>query len=372
MRGVPVKTVRRWRAHRMSLLVPAPTIGHALETLPPLAAGPAAYFSLWARVRPRIEPAQLDRLVADGELLAPHFAFGLGDVLLPPHLVPSFVAARLYRVRRDARRSRRVREREEALVELVAPVVDTLTRSPAPADEVLPTGRGRAKAWAAVDELCARGRLRKTPAGQGLDRHFRLALSPTLEAEAERLLEGWSFLEELALHYLKVAGPATRDDFAWWSGASAAAARRTIEELVGVVEEVDLEGGDQAHFMIEEDAADLRRFVPQRSGHVAVLPSLDPVRFAWSGGFKMLANARVEPRVDSRARRRAGAIAPSLRPVLVGGRPVATWAHAAGRVDVAPIRALEDEGSAAVEAEKAALAALLEQHLGPAPDLSVL
>lgn len=363
MRGVPVKTLRRWRAHRMGLLEPALTVAGALETLPPLSAGPSAYFSLWARVRPRPDPEHVEGLVAAREALVPHFANGLGDVLLPPDIVAPLAAARLYRVRRDTRRSRRRRQREQALQATAEPVVGTLSRSPAPLAELVPRGRAGAKAKAALDEMCARGRVRKSPEGAALDRRFRLALSPEVESAAERLLGGWTFLEDLALYYLKVAGPATRDDFAWWSGASGAAARRTIEELVGLVDEIDLEGGDQAHFMLEEDAAKLRRFVAVPSKHAALLPSLDPVRYAWSEGFASLASARVSPRVEARKRRRSGAIVAEEGVLTVGGSTVGSWTVGPAGVRCARFGALDEDRDYAVEAERSRVETLVETRL---------
>jgi hypothetical protein len=84
--------------------------------------------------------------------------------------------------------------------------------------------------------------------------------------------EGWAFLEDLALHYFRTAGPATRDDLAWWLNISFAAARRTIEDLAGTLEEVDIAGEKQAHFMLEEGASALRSGRLEASRRVALLP----------------------------------------------------------------------------------------------------
>jgi len=358
VRGVPWSTVRQWRAARQHLLEPASTLRGALEALPPLAAGPSAYLSLWARVRPRPTAREVEALVAKREELVPHFVHGLGDVLVPPPLVAPFAAVRLYRVRRDARRSRRVRGEELALEKAAADLLPTLSERLTPLNEVGSQARD------ALDQLCSRGRVAKYPEAGALDGQWSYALSPAVEAEAESHAAGWSFLEDLGLHFLTVAGPATRDDFAWWSGASGAAARRTIEEMAGSVEEVDLEGGRQAHFMIEEDAARLRRFAAGPSDHAALLPSLDPVRFAGRAGFGALAGPRVAARVAPPARRRGGALTAGPRVALVGGSPVGTWDWPAGAaIDVHPIGLWDAARARAVEAEREGLEGWVEARL---------
>lgn len=178
------------------------------------------------------------------------------------------------------------------------------------------------------------------------------------------MLDGWSFLEELAIYFLKVAGPATRDDFAWWSGASGAAARRTIEELAGYVDEVDLEGGRKAHFMIEEDAALLRAFVAPRSDHPALLPAFDAVRFAGKAGLAALAPPRIASRVAPPARRRAGALSTAPRVALVGGAAVGTWAWSStSGVGFDPTLSLDERRTRALGAESRSLESMIRGQL---------
>jgi hypothetical protein len=306
----------------------------------------------------------VDRLVAGRDPIVPHWIHGLGDVLVPAPLVAPFVATRLYRMRRDSRRSRRVAAQEQEFEQASSPLLSVLSRQPAPVASVGPVSGSPAKARAVLDQLCARGRAVKAPEAGTLDGRWSYAESPGLAAEAESLLDGWSFLEELATYFLEVAGPATRDDFAWWSGASGAAARRTIEELAGHVDEVDLEGGRKAHFMIEEDAAQLRAFVAPRSDHPALLPAFDAVRFGGRAGLGALASPATAPRVAPPARRRAGALSTAPRVALVGGAAVGTWAWSStSGVNPDPTGSLDERRGAALGAESRSIESMIRGQL---------
>ncbi len=91
------------------------------------------------------------------------------------------------------------------------------------------------------------------------------------------------------------------------------------------MDEVDIQGGRQAHFMIEEQAAGLRRFLDLPSRHAALLPAFDAARFTRPAGLGSIAGPRAAARIAPPARRRAGAITRAPRVAVVGGSPAATW-----------------------------------------------
>jgi hypothetical protein len=137
--------------------------------------------------------------------------------------------------------------------------------------------------------------------------------------------DGWTFLENLALHYFRTAGPATRDDLAWWLDISYAAARRTIEDLAGTLEEVDIAGQRQAHFMIEEHAAELRSAPRGVSRRVALLAGADP-EARWSReGFLRIVDPDLAFWLAPRGKAARGGRARIGLPVFVGGNLAGAW-----------------------------------------------
>jgi hypothetical protein len=144
-----------------------------------------------------------------------------------------------------------------------------------------------------------------------------------LPAAGERVpaasTEGFGFLEEVAELFFRAAGPATRDDFLWWAGLSRAAARHTIEDMAGLLEEVDIEGERKAHFMLEEDGAELQRDRAARVLRPALLPALDPAGSGGRAGLATLCEPRLRPTLAPGGRTKPRRLA------LLGGSAVGTW-----------------------------------------------
>ncbi len=79
----------------------------------------------------------------------------------------------------------------------------------------------------------------------------------------------------LARRWLERFGPATVDDFQWWSGWNTATARRAL--AAWPLEEVDLHGEPGVALRDQLDAAD----APADAPAAALLPALDPTPMGW-------------------------------------------------------------------------------------------
>lgn len=127
-------------------------------------------------------------------------------------------------------------------------------------------------------------------------------------------------LAELAGRYFDGHGPATLQDFAWWSGLAAADARRGLElARPGLAREM---AGGQVHWRSRATAR-----AGAGSAAAALLPAFDELLVGYRDR-----SAALEPRFADRVGR-------LLRPtVVVGGRVVGTWTRAL-RGDAVVVRA---------------------------------
>lgn len=182
----------------------------------------------------------------------------------------------------------------------------------------------------------------------------------------------YGFLSELASYYFRVCGPATRDDFALWAGVSRAAARKTLEDLAGVLDEVDIEGERQAHFMMEEDAAEMRARPKPTTTRAVLLPWADPAMTSFARGFASMADARAGARLRLVPRRSREGLGRVAQPVLVGGTIVGSWDRSpkTRRIEVTLVRELGPDAQAAVETEAQRLDRFLEEDLSRLPGTS--
>jgi hypothetical protein len=158
-------------------------------------------------------------------------------------------------------------------------------------------------------------------------------------------------LIEVARRYLRAYGPATKKDFArWWgtwSGVGNAGWAGLAQERVTVSIE-----GQRADLL----AADLDRISAEsRAPSVRLLPNFDPYLMGHANRDHLFA-----PEYRPRVSRTAGWISAV---VLVDGRVVATWTHAAAKraltVTVDPFRKLSPSTLKGVRASADSLAAAL-------------
>jgi hypothetical protein len=158
-------------------------------------------------------------------------------------------------------------------------------------------------------------------------------------------------LTELARRYLRAYGPATKNDFTRWWGAWPGVGNRAWSGLAGDVALVSI-NGQRAHML----ASDVERIKKQPSGgSVQLLPPFDPYVMGHSSRDHI-----VEAANESKVSRVAGWISAV---VLVDGRVVATWTHAAAketlRVTVAPFERLSSKTAAQVRARAESVAETL-------------
>jgi hypothetical protein len=154
---------------------------------------------------------------------------------------------------------------------------------------------------------------------------------------------------ELIRRFLRVYGPASKNDFARWLG-SARAVREPWEIVGDEIAEVE-----PSVFVLAADAATLRR---PRKGGVQLLPGFDPyLLFPYSA-------RPVEPEHKDRVYRQAGWISAT---VIHDGRAVATWdsRRRGGAVEltVRPFAGLARKTRDAVDAEARRLARYLGGEL---------
>ncbi|WP_020672712.1 winged helix DNA-binding domain-containing protein [Amycolatopsis nigrescens] len=144
---------------------------------------------------------------------------------------------------------------------------------------------------------------------------------------------------ELARHWLRAYGPAPLADLRWWTGWTAAQAKKALAEIGPV--EVELDGG--TGLLLPDDLEP----VPDPEPWVALLPALDPTPMGWSGRDWFL-GAHKKALFDTN-----GNVGPT---VWCDGRIVGGWAQ---RPDGEPVyRLLEDVGSEAEALIKAEAARL--------------
>jgi hypothetical protein len=147
----------------------------------------------------------------------------------------------------------------------------------------------------------------------------------------------------LARLYLRGHGPASAQDFAWWSGLPLGTARRGIEALAGELEAVEV-AGEQAWML-----ADVGPGGTDDAPCVRLLPAFD----AYLLGFRSRDFA-LAPQFARRINAGGGMIAPTL---LVDGRIAGTWRQARRgshlTITVRPFASLYPSLLPALEAEAA-------------------
>jgi len=257
----------------------------------------------------------------------------MGPLLVPPDWIAPLEALHRFRAGSGARRSKVWRRREAAYAEFSPRVAAVLTAAPQTLSQIeeravldpaaVPSSGGLGELLA---DMAGRGDAVMGLSGGSLGAaELTFASIDSHDHIPPASSTSYEFLVDLALPYFRAAGPATRDDFVWWASISYSSARHTIEDLAGLLEEVDIEGERKAHFLAEDDAADLRRRPLISSSRAALLPALDPLRMATEAGFGALCDPRLAPKAAGPGRRGAGGLAGGARPALLGGAVVGRW-----------------------------------------------
>jgi winged helix DNA-binding protein len=342
-----------------------------VDALPPLHLGADAYLSLLARVH-GFDVEDLHAMVFDQRSLRPYILGRNLRLLVPLETLSAHLRNHEFAWRSRARRSIVYRRLREEYGRRGPTVLTRLGRGPMTFGQ-LTAGRpldgeihkDNSRDWALLDYMVGSGDIEQSFSRRSLASEETYRNPPAPERVPAATSEGFGFLADLALHYFRVAGPATRDDFAWWAWISLSAARKTLEDLAGLIEELDIEGERRAHFMLEEDAAELREGRQFAGRRVALLPQRDPGLMVSPDGRVRLCDPRLRPRLAPPVRRGKRDIVAGLRPVLVGGAIVGSWqwdaAH--GRVETLLEKAFADEVAEEVEGAAEALSRFLNDEL---------
>ncbi len=360
MRGVPEESVRRWRAQRWRLSGPAADVREAVDSVLPMQSDPAAYLSVFARAE-GFEPRSLDRLVFEDRSLRIFPLHRSGPSLVPFEALPALLALHRFAAGSQRRRSSVARRTQRALEQAASQLRAGLTTTPqswAGLREDYGEGALRALHWMAQSGEVVIGR--DPPSLFGQPTFAAPRASDRVPAAAA---EGFGFLEDVAKLYFRSAAPASRDDFLWWAGLSRSAARHTIEDLAGLLEELDIEGERKAHFMLEEDGADLRRDRAARTLRAALLPPTDPAGTGSPAGFAPLCEPRLRPTLAPGGRTKPRPLA------LLGGTAVGSWSgfDKELRIEVQNAKALVPESEEALQREAQRVSAWVADRLAALP-----
>jgi uncharacterized protein YcaQ len=326
-----------------------------------------AELTLWARVE-SLEPEAVQRALWEERTLINTWAMRGTLHLLPSAELPLWLTAfgidRRYFTPAWLRYFGTTREELEQMAAAVAQALDgrSMTRGELADEVVRITGAPQMGEWlrgswgSFLKPVAYRGHLCFAPS-TGQNVRF---------TRPDRWLDGWQATEpehaqrEATRRYLAAYGPATRDTFASWSGATLAHVRRLIESLGDEVSEVEVDG--TRGWMLTEHVAELADATP--SGSVRLLPGFDQYVL----GAPRAAPAVLLPSAfKSRVYRNQGWISPVL---LIDGGMAGVWRHErkGSRLEVR----IEPFGEVPVRARRAAEeeAERLAQFLGGALTLN--
>ncbi|MFN2273027.1 MAG: winged helix DNA-binding domain-containing protein [Anaerolineae bacterium] len=170
-----------------------------------------------------------------------------------------------------------------------------------------------------VGDMCMRGLLVRTrPRGSWRSSLYEYAAlsdwlpDVDLESVAQDEARTW-----LVRRYLAAFGPATPDDVQWWTGLAKGETQEALETIASEVVEVAIEGADDVHLMLADDAERLRDFAAPDAPYVFFLPSLDPYIMGYSERRRFLVPVHRKKVFD-----RAGNAVPT---VWADGRVVGVW-----------------------------------------------
>jgi DNA glycosylase AlkZ-like len=185
--------------------------------------------------------------------------------------------------------------------------------------------------------------VRTRPLGTWTSGQYRWATTEHWLGAPLRGIDHAEACSELLGRWLRSFGPATMTDIRWWTGWSAALAKRTL----GAIDAVQVRLADDVGYMLADD---LDR-VDDAGPWVALLPGLDPTAMGWKDRGWYLGD-RATDLFD-----RNGNAGPT---VWANGRVVGAWAQTdQGEVVVELFARLDAATRARLDAERGRLAAWL-------------
>jgi len=273
--------------------------------------------------RADVTDGSIERALADGAVLRTHMLRGTWQLVAPAdiHWMLALVAPRLI-----ASNARRYRE-----LDLDA---KTFRRSNSALAKALRTGEHRTRAElsaALVDAgigtggqrfayLLQRAELEGivcSGARRGRQRTYALAGHRVPEARTH--VQRSQALAELARRYFRSRGPATVNDFAWWSGLAAAEARAGVEAIQSTLACAVVSGKTYWHAR--------KAPVPVTSPTAHLLPPFDEYLIAYRDRSWF-----IDPKHAKRVNAGGGMLGPCI---VLDGRVAGTWRRTLGRHTVA-------------------------------------
>jgi hypothetical protein len=127
---------------------------------------------------------------------------------------------------------------------------------------------------------------------------------------------------ELLKRYLGAYGPATRQDFAYWSGLKGLQLKQIMADSAAELAQVEVEGWPGIQLLLKRDLAALRRQEPVLPA-VRMLPKFDALLLAWRDKRKL-----VDPAGHRGIYRKAAQVEAA---VLIDGRISAAWRAQSGK-----------------------------------------
>jgi hypothetical protein len=159
--------------------------------------------------------------------------------------------------------------------------------------------------------------------------------------------------ERLLINYLSGYGPASAQDFFYWSGLMAGDTRKTIENVAGsLIEEVEIEGAKGRFWMLKEDFKLLDSISLDEKAPPNLLPKYD----SFVLGHKDRTRIIISEYMKHVFRSKIGDVAATL---LINGHIVGTWRHEKTKISLAitvtPFQKLGKEDLKEVEEKARAL-----------------
>ena len=265
----------------------------------------------------------IERALAEGTVLRTHVLRGTWQLVAPADLqwMLALVAPQLI-----ARNARRYRE--------VGLDAETLRRSNSVLAKALRGGEHRTRAElsaALVDAKIGTGGQRLAYllqraelegllcSGARRGRQSTYALARRRAPDVRTPPERERSLAELARRYFRSRGPATVNDFAWWSGLAAAEARAGLESVRSTLVS-DVVGGKTYW-----QASNAPLVVASLTAHL--LPPFDEYLIAYRDRSRV-----IDPKHAKRVNAGGGMLGPCI---VLGGRVIGTWRRVLGRRTVA-------------------------------------
>ena len=161
---------------------------------------------------------------------------------------------------------------------------------------------------------------------------------------------------KLLQKYLNGYGPASVQDFAYWSGITISESRKVFEETKQALEEIRVEGVKNQLWLLKDDFNKLKEIDVDEKPSVRLLPKFDPLLLGHKDKSRILKSEH-----SKQVFRPAGDVAAT---VLAGGYIKGTWNYKKTKnkltVNVSPFEKLEKEDLTKIHREAEALGDFME------------